>query len=280
MGNQSTIHNPTNFVPENYDFQFCYSLELITTYNGVRIAHPSAEKARSLVNGTIGRCRHCGAKITYGAVMLHRPTGEYIVCGETCLENRFSATSAEFAALRMATKGERRAAKTFPAMKAWLAKQPEDVQSAFSLNGPFVDACHEGIVRQAWREYGQPTERQFSLVMHKIAWAQEQAAKAAQRAIEEQQCPKVPARAGKHTVTGEVLSIKTVESDYGTAVKMLLKVLEPNGYWKAWLTCPTAFDGQSGSTCTLTADFSVSNDDPSFAFGKRPRLAPLEAAKA
>lgn len=109
-----------------------------------------------------------------------------------------------------------------------------------------------------------------------------------------------PAPAGRVVVTGEITSTKTVENDFGTAFKILVK--DDSGY-KVWVSLPKAqadeayneflsahpepytygssvwFEGSSnesgltgvkGRRITFTATLEPSKDDVAFAFGSRP----------
>lgn len=108
-----------------------------------------------------------------------------------------------------------------------------------------------------------------------------------------------PAPSGRVVVTGEIVSAKVVEGDYGTAYKVLVK--DDQGF-KVWCSLPKAqadqaFDeyhethpeqytwgpacwllgaegtdeqGVKGRRITFTATLEPSHDDKSFAFGKRP----------
>lgn len=112
-----------------------------------------------------------------------------------------------------------------------------------------------------------------------------------------------PAPTGRVVVTGEIVSAKVVEGDYGTAYKVLVKddqgfkvwcslpkaqadeaydqwldSIEARGLsthsfgWAVWLMGAdnTEEQGVKGRRITFTAALEPSHDDPSFAFGKRP----------
>jgi hypothetical protein len=108
-----------------------------------------------------------------------------------------------------------------------------------------------------------------------------------------------PAPSGRVAVTGEVVSAKVVEGDYGTAYKVLVK--DDQGF-KVWCSLPkaqveqaieeynethpepytwgpacwllgadgTTETGIKGRRITFTATLEPSRDDKSFAFGSRP----------
>lgn len=82
------------------------------------------------------------------------------------------------------------------------------------------------------------------------------------------------APAGRVEVTGEVLSIKTYDGDFGTTYKMLVKSTEG---FKVFTSIPAAIrdDVQKGTIVTFTATLAPSHDDPKFAKGSRPSKASI-----
>ncbi|QZE10320.1 hypothetical protein SEA_LUNA18_32 [Microbacterium phage Luna18] len=152
------------------------------------------------------------------------------------------------------------------------------------------DAFVLQLADQLWKLDEWPfTERQ-------IAALQRVAERRAERATE---AAAHPAPTGRAVVTGEIVSAKAVEGDYGTTYKILVK--DDQGF-KVWCSLPKAqvdqaFDewhaehpehytwgpdcwllgadgtdeqGVKGRRITFTATLEPSRDDKSFAFGKRP----------
>lgn len=97
-----------------------------------------------------------------------------------------------------------------------------------------------------------------------------------------------PAPSGKLEVTGEVVSVKYQDSDFGGAWKMIVK---GEGGFKVWATIPAklwdALEAEAdedhnvqaeefiGRQVKFTATLEVSDRDESFAFAKRPSKASL-----
>jgi len=76
---------------------------------------------------------------------------------------------------------------------------------------------------------------------------------------------------GRQEIEGEILSTKVVENDYGVSEKMLLKLSDGR---KCWGTVPSKlakFD--IGDIVSIKATISISRDDKTFAFFKRPSLS-------
>jgi hypothetical protein len=126
---------------------------------------------------------------------------------------------------------------------------------------------------------------------------------AAKRAVEAVESESHPAPSGRVVVTGEIVSAKAVDSDFGTAYKVLVK--DDQGY-KVWVSLPSAqraelrdsfdeqvqadgyslfdfgpycfflgtqdgkYTGVKGRRITFTATLEPSNNDVAFAFGSRP----------
>ena len=93
-----------------------------------------------------------------------------------------------------------------------------------------------------------------------------------------------PVPAGREVVTGEIIAVKTVEGDYGTAYKMTVK--DDRGF-RVYCSIPKAqsdelafgedydpehgwLQAAKGRRITFTATLTPSNDDTAFGFGSRP----------
>lgn len=96
---------------------------------------------------------------------------------------------------------------------------------------------------------------------------------AAKRVAEKAEQAAHPAPSGRVAVTGEVVSTRVTEGDYGTSYKMLVKADEG---FKVWVSIPSALletttvEEAKGRRVTFTATLQPSADDASFAFGSRP----------
>lgn len=100
---------------------------------------------------------------------------------------------------------------------------------------------------------------------------------AAERAAREAAKAEIPAwEAGRQVVEGTVKTRKLVESQYGSTWKIRVVTADGRGLW---VTEPSKMVNDEGETLyvtnigdevTLTATVEPSEDDPTFAFGKRP----------
>lgn len=78
---------------------------------------------------------------------------------------------------------------------------------------------------------------------------------------------------GRIEITGTVVSVKLVDTQFGTVHKMLVRHADG---WKVWGTVPRALDVPAkGDTVTLTATVEPSRDDAKFGFYSRPTGATL-----
>ena len=109
-------------------------------------------------------------------------------------------------------------------------------------------------LRAKLHEYGSLSEKQVDAVHASL----DRAAKESMAA----DCP-----SGRVTVCGEVVSTKSVESQYGITLKMLVRAVEG---FKVWCTVPAKLTVERGTTVKFTVTLEPSADDPKFGFGKRP----------
>ena len=103
---RTDIHRPSavEFDPENYDVFGFADFHETDGYRPVEIVSALVDQGwsfRGAPHGS-GQCSHCGARLRYAALMGHRPTKTLLYIGETCLDNRFSMTAAEFQKMRKA----------------------------------------------------------------------------------------------------------------------------------------------------------------------------------
>jgi hypothetical protein len=126
-------------------------------------------------------------------------------------------------------------------------------------------------------------ERAFERVARQEQWEAERREEAQRLAAAGVKAPE-----GRVEVTGVVLSAKEHQSQFGTAIKIVVKADEG---WKVWSTAPSdlLFDVDTrvieevrealvGKRIKFTAALTRSDSDAAFAFGKRPTKASLVSA--
>lgn len=216
-----------------------------------------------------GRCSVCGTHYVYGDVWFHRPTQEYICLGHDCAD--------KYSLLADRSEWEMENLRTRDGLAKELArKQNDEERAAFLAKHPGLSEaleCQHNIVRdiaQKFITYRALSEKQIALVF-KLA------NEAATPKPAEQH---VAAPTGKTTFRGTVVSAKSQESQYGTSIKITVKVSTPEGTWLAWGTAPSAilnsFEGYDyaavlrGCEVEITATLEAGKE-PHFVFMKRPR---------
>ena len=220
------------------------------------------------------QCAHCGQRLKYGALMTNDSEKSLIVIGEDCLDNRFdNVTAFDFKQLREEAKAKAAATRSMERKNTALKENP-GLAAGYDSTNSFV----QDVMRRFDRK-GEITERQLAAVLKTIERDAERAEREAVWATEAETAADAPM--GKVTVTGEILSVKSQETMYGSTLKMVVKT---EAGWKLWVTVPNSIMGTNqmltGKTVTLTATVTPSDDDPKFAFGKRPTKAKLVTTEA
>ncbi len=229
---------------------------------------------------SIFQCNHCGAHIRWVAVALHKPTGSKLAFGDICAERCELPTRDAFRAKFIKDRAAREEAKMLKLI----------ARATFENEAPDVVEFLAGIETQRASEFlvsvadqltakGTLSEAQVAAVRRFIAG---QAERDARRAAEATEAAKTaqPFPVGRQTVTGTVVSTKTIDSHYGgLQLKMLVKTDDGN---RIFGTAPESLQPSSdailalkGQRVTFTADFQASKDDPHFGFYKNPRSAEL-----
>lgn len=281
MSKRNDVHSPANLVTEDYEYILSADNSpdmgpgWVLQYGdfGLEVSRHLARTDR--LGRSVHQCHHCGARIRYFAILKHVPTGDYIAVGETCLNDRFELATVEFHKLRKAAELDRQQQRIKKAVAAFVEANQD---LAF-----MADKTHEHTngfiadVSRKLRQYGELSERQVNAVRAAIIrdaeWAarkeQEEAARAAEIMV--------PVIEGKQQITGEVLSLKWQDSDFGSTLKMLVK--DERGF-KVWGTVPRSIDPERGDRVVFSATITKSDRDESFGFFKRPTKAILLSKKA
>lgn len=208
-----------------------------------------------------GRCSGHGGMDYY----LHRDGGVCYQCGGAkgktlSPKTQVSRCRAARRSAREAVKVAAEAAESTAAREEWKAQNPETVAALATLTGSFAED-----LRGSLEFRGSLTEKQAAAVL-RIA---------AEKAASE------PAPTGRVVITGKVISIKIVDSAYGSTKKMV--VLDDRGF-RTWGTVPVSLDEVDGELSTesllvegmrvsFTATVEPSKDDEHFSFFKRPTKA-------
>lgn len=268
---RTDIHRPSapEFDPEAYDFDSIWDMapEIPNPkYSfGTRLIELREQGIRRAPHQSHGVCGHCGARIRYAAILVHRDTGTWITVGETCLDSRFTAlTKDEFDRLRKQAKLDRerinRQKEREARFAALEAIDPRlsllrDEEAAWEVN-PFV-----GDVALKAQHYDL-SEKQVTAVLASLDRHEQR-----QKERAEELANAEPAPEGRVEVAGTVLKVKLHDSGFGLTEKMTVK--DERGF-RVWATVPSGKEVGEGDRVTFMATLEPSRDDAYFAFAKRP----------
>lgn len=298
-------HAPSNIVPSDYEYVACYTHRGDPFYNALankaaredfnrhREAHPGATFSNHEHGGD---CDVCGAFMIDYVIFYHKPSNKYIRTGHDCAEKIGSFDEEAFKAIR----DERRAYEKAKAGKnkarailkeEGLADFAASIFNEFEGRGlgdkSFVSYDLAKDLKIAWvREraegnietaadiitklvkYGSLSEKAWNFLRVLKGYIEE--AKEKDDAESEKRKGIENAPTGKTHVKGKVLAVKLKEGPYGDVLKFLVEAEE--GY-KVWSTVPKAIDAKKGDIVEFNVNLTPSDDDPTFAFGKRPSKA-------
>lgn len=300
--NMSTIHNPSNFNPQDYEvvgyfdnrppeYHFGMTAECFRAFQ----EEYRRERADLFPNQNCYRCEHCGqANVRYVVSCLHIPTGERVCFGDICVGRLGFKNHSEFKATQVRAKAEldHKRVMVYVQYLRWLESNPDAANLVADAALPLH--ARNGFVQDVvgkLKTYGTISERQKSAVLGSMSRAAERANAPKEIAGE--------APTGRVDITGIIISTKLQESDFGISTKMMVK-LANNA--KVWCSVPSAlftdldemgrkaygpdFAGSykdlRGCKVDLRATWTRKDGDPSFAFGKRPhgKLLALSEAPA
>jgi hypothetical protein len=278
---RTDLHRPSAIVPADYTALCVYALPTKDFPMGLNMDRVDALTAGKEVFGRCGKCGQCGAAFVYGALFLHIPSGDVVHMGHICADNldlRADWTDVELEQERRArgrlASRERLAADARVA--DFFARYPYMENVLAHVDGPGPD-----MLRKV-RQWGDLSDKAMDFACNVFARAMAPA---------RPQAVNVPAPTGKVAVTGTIVSAKVHESQFGTSIKMTVKVVTPGGEWLCWGTAPTsildkarelqtteeyAYEVLKGRAVSFTATLEAGRE-PHFAFFKRPTRAQLAA---
>lgn len=261
---RTDLHRPGTIMPGDYRFVTSFAPpvvidgECVEEGYGFDVVAEFMEAHAGATFGQTTKCGSCGARFSVGALFLHVATNEALFVGRDC-----AATMHLFVDWSRADLAAKRAA------------EGKKVSATRERNRTrYVEFCalHAGLAAALEREhrilrdlrgkllqYGSLSEKQIAFV-HKLA-----------SELDNPQPEElhVAAPTGRVRFTGEIVSIKEHENDFGFTCKATIKVTTPGGSWLAWVTIPQCSDWHKGKIVDLTATLTQGSSSH-FAFGKRP----------
>lgn len=277
MSKRTDVHRPGMIQPHLYTFIGWYYLGLggkgrVEKVSAKLEAFRVSEECwdfGALTFGTFGKCGVCGARFALGEVWQHVETMDFVHIGHDCAEKYDLVSGTDWTAIQdmreRAIKGQRTAARNAKRKAEILALYP-DLEAALKTDHRIVREINQRI-----QDGAKVSENQIALVLRIGAQVAVQA-----RRPEEVH---VAAPEGKQTIRGIIMSKKIHESQFGSCLKMTVKILTSEGSWLAWGTVPSSIEAQIGATVEFTANLTRSNDKPHFAFFKHPTNASILPAQ-
>lgn len=283
---RTDIHRPSAIVPSEYVYVcFQYPIEGMEDVHAILEMRKQLEAHMAKTGGCwaqtdhAGSCFICGAWAKYLVVWHHRPSNTYIKSGEDCAQKMDMSVDGDFSLFRKLVKAalEQKAGKK----KAQAILEKEGLQRCWEIaNSEENEMWHNeefkisDIVGKLIR-YGSLSDKQLGFLRTLLARIDERPAKEAARKAEAEAA--APCPSGRIEIVGNILSIKSQESDFGVTLKMLVKA--ESGF-KVWGTIPSGLNAYVKDKVRFTATVEPSRDDTKFGFFKRPAKAELLEAVA
>ncbi len=298
MTARTDIHRPSAIEPENY-----YLVAILCTPKGGDIIdfvalRSERERLASHMKDTGGKyaqhehggnCHVCGAWFIDHAVYYHHVTNSYLNIGFDCAMKMDIGDARAFRDFRTARK-------TAVELKAGKAKAKATLEEAglenvwelavrFDLHADieeYIEDLGNSLKQKTFGnictlldivakliKYGSLSEAQLKFVASlpdRILNVKETQAK---WDAEEADAKPVPFE-GRQEFAGTIISKRLVQGDYCNTWKVTVKHADG---WRVWVTLPSpALGYEVGETIELRANITVSDDNPKFAFAKRPHL--------
>lgn len=268
----STIHNPSQFQPQDYvvvdyfdnrppEYVFGMPAE---AFRAEREWHMK-ERSRLFPELNCYRCEHCGqGNVRYVVAVDHVPTGKRVCFGQDCVVRLDFPNQDAFKAAQLRARAEQKSARLAIWKKrlAFLEQHPE-VQGLIDEAAKPAHAENHFVkdVLAKLDQYGSLSERQIEGVRKSLAIDNER-----QKAKENDTRP-VLKSSERAVREGVVISLKTQESQFGTTFKMLVQLDDGN---RIFGTEPSSPCIRKGDRIQFSAPIEVSDRDPHFGFFTRP----------
>lgn len=296
----STIHNPKNFIPENYtvidylDSNGPDPMEFFTGNGDATGAAAAFTMAKHQHNRQFAQyfgwtsedsgvanmpytCAHCGVRVRYIVVAHHEPTDTNIAMGGDCagrvdltlnqhrLRNLKKVAAKRAETIRCGGRYQRLLNEQ-PELAEAIAKWDESGKHNNFIDDVLMRGRNKGVLS------GPQIECVTAAITKQLTWVEERKAEADTIVASGAEI-----KAGRQVITGKVLSCKTQESMYGISHKWLIQ--DDSGL-KYWGTIPSSIEGTfeelKGTTVELTATVEPKDGDLTFGFYKRPTKASLK----
>lgn len=274
---RTDIHRPSVIHPEEYQFVgIWYDQCAGSVVGGDMLLKEEREQVRRFMDDHGaqwathehgGTCQCCGANAAYLAVFYHEHHRECIRVGEDCAKKiglkgleAFNSARRKVSEGKKAMTNKSRAEEALRLAGLSVAWEMYEGRAHYQGEEHIVQDLVGKLVR-----FGGLSEKQWEFLkslMYRIENREKiEAQREAERAFAAD-CP-----TGRMEIKGTIISVKTVETPWGQAQKMLVKTLE--GY-TVWGTVPRGIDAEKGKEVAFTATLEPSKDDKKHGYFSRP----------
>lgn len=277
---RTDVHRPSAINPDDYVFVAVEHVK-IESFGDVAVLRAEREKLRSHMARTGGKysshahgdnCAVCGnANAIYTMLFYHPKTNSYVRMGSDCAEKVACGDQRHFRKIVDAVQAAEHAKAGKLKAQGVLAElgltRAWEIAQAFGVNAELL-GHEEGLISNIvgkLANYGNISEKQIEFLHSLLKQIDTREERMAQRAAEREAAK--PAPTGRVQADVEVLSVKEQETSFGDRWVMTVKSVEG---WLAWGSAPAGVE--RGQKITLAATFTPKQDDPKFAFFRRPRV--------
>lgn len=284
---RNDIHRRGAFQPDQYVFFGWYYLGMrgsrgvmnaskrVSDYLG----SAEAQDFKAMVYGDFGKCGVCGARFAMGEIWQHKDRMDLVHIGCDCCEKYEMVSGTDWNAVRdereRAIKGLKTAMRNAKARERIAAESPLFVEAIalFEANNLVSGEGFIANMTRMWKNTpGNLTENMIRATINAASSVRERLVRQSKIASERAAEVKISAPTGRVTVRGVIVSLKEHEGQWGTSMKMTVKVSTANGVWLAWGTVPAGLECERGDEVEFDATLEVGRE-PHFAFAKRPTKA-------
>jgi hypothetical protein len=271
------IHRPSVLIVSDYEFiEFEYLGP--DNWQGMDARRATIHAHMERTGGTYshhahgGNCHICGARAIYTALFHHRPSNVYIRTGLDCADKLDCGDADSFRVL-VRSALEQQAGKR----KAETVLTNVGLDAAWRIYADRATGREEGIICDIVERlvrYGSISPAQTAFLHRLCEQIASRSTVAAKREQERSAAAPLPITDARVTVIGTVLSTKTVETPYGTQIKMLVQHRDG---WKVFGSIPDSIMSavENGITVRFDAKIQASRDDTKFGFFNRPTKATI-----
>lgn len=287
---RTDCHKPSSINPEDYE----YVAQEFYPRDHFEMLSPLVESERARIRAHMertggdysrhehgGNCMVCGnANAIYTVLFYHAKSNTYVRMGQDCAEKCDMGDAGAFRAFKqgvddfnMLQKGKRKAEAILRADGLERAWAIYNVESKLKYGRPYAEEAIDDIVSKLIR-YGSISDNATKLIRTLLEKIDGRAEAEAKRKMEKEAA--APCPSGRVKITGEIVSVKDVETDFGTTTKIVVKT--PDG-WCCYGTMPAGLGVNMGDSVEFTATLAPSDKDPKFGFYKRPAKAKALSGK-